>query len=93
MSKYSKRITSLVTGSILLLPVTMVSAKDVCWFDGKNAVSCYVPKNVDPVVGVSVEMFANDMKAVTGKKAVQTSEKKAAMHWQNKACQCRNCRR
>ena len=79
MSKYSKRITSLVTGSILLLPVTMVSAKDVCWFDGKNAVSCYVPKNVDPVVGVSVEMFANDMKAVTGKKAVQTSEKKAAI--------------
>ncbi len=79
MNKYSKRITSLMTGSILLLPVTIVSAKDVCWFDGKDAVSCYVPKNVDPVVDVSMEMFAGDMQAVTGKKAVKASEKNATV--------------
>lgn len=54
-------------------------AKDFIWFDGKEAVSCYVPKNVDPVVKIAAEMFSADMQAVTGMKAMAAKQEKDAV--------------
>ena len=54
-------------------------AKDFIWFDGKEAVSCYVPKNVDPVVKIAAEMFSADMQAVTGMKAMAAKQEKNAV--------------
>lgn len=56
-----------------------LSAKDFIWFDGKEAVRCYVPKNVDPVVKVAAEMFSADMQAVTGMKAMAAKQEKDAV--------------
>lgn len=56
-----------------------LSAKDFIWFDGKEAVSCYVPKNVDPVVKIAAEMFSADMQAVTGMKAMAAKQEKDAV--------------
>ena len=52
-----------------LLGCMSMSAKDLVWYDGTHSVTCYVPKGVDPVVEVASEMFADDMKAVTGRSA------------------------
>lgn len=54
-------------------------AKDFIWFDGKEAVSCYVPKNVDPVVKIAAEMFSADMQAVTGMNAMAAKKEKDAV--------------
>ena len=56
-----------------------LSAKDFIWFDGKEAVNCYVPKNVDPVVKIAAEMFSADMQAVTGMKAMAAKQEKDAV--------------
>ena len=56
-----------------------LSAKDFIWFDGKEAVRCYVPKNVDPVVKIAAEMFSADMQAVTGMKAMAAKQEKDAV--------------
>ena len=44
-------------------------AKNIIWFDGKNPVAYTVHDNVSPVVKVALDMFSDDMLAVTGKKA------------------------
>lgn len=54
-------------------------AESVKWYDGKNPVTYSVQKKADPVVTVALEMFASDMDAVTGKLAVKTGEKQAAI--------------
>ena len=56
-----------------------LSAKDFIWFDGKEAVRCYVPKNVDSVVKIAAEMFSADMQAVTGMKAMAAKQEKDAV--------------
>ena len=43
------------------------AAEDVAWYDGSRAVTYSVQKKVDPVVEVALQMFASDMKAVTGR--------------------------
>lgn len=49
-------------------------ADNVAWYDGKNAVTFSVPKKVEPVVHVALDMFSSDMEAVTGKKAVSSGK-------------------
>jgi len=57
-----------------------LSAREVVWYDGTHAVTYHVQKNVDPVVKVAAGMFADDMKAVTGREAlVSGNEKEAAI--------------
>ncbi len=55
------------------------AAAEVVWFDGTNAVTYSMQKNTEPVVEVALQMFASDMEAVTGRKAVAAPEGKAAI--------------
>ncbi len=58
--------------SILLissLPRTSMKAQDVVWFNGRQAVSYNLQKKVSPVVLTAMELFSQDMKAVTGHRA------------------------
>ncbi len=77
-----KRLTvSKNTALAVMLAIAAVEtdAADVVWYDGVKAVTYSVPKKVDPVVKVAVDMFASDMEAVTGHRAVEASEKSAAL--------------
>lgn len=58
--------------------VLPTNAKDLVWYDGLQAVTYHIQKNVDPVVKVAADMFAGDMQAVTGKKALLVSQDKKA---------------
>lgn len=49
------------------------SAFALQWFDGKMPVTYSIPVNADPVVTVATGMFADDMKAVTGIRALRMS--------------------
>lgn len=62
-----------------LASVGDVVAKDVVWYDGNQPVCYSIQKNVDPVVKVAAQMFADDMKAVTGKEAVAADKEKTAV--------------
>jgi len=53
-----------------LLVSASLFAKEVVWYDGTHAITCHVGKDVEPVVKFAAGMFANDMEAVTGKKAL-----------------------
>lgn len=63
---------------ICSMPMVALVAKDMVWFDGNQAVSFHVQKNVDPVVRMACDMFADDMAAVTGKAAVKLKDEKMA---------------
>lgn len=69
----------LLTLAIASLSVGETIAENIEWYDGRNAVTYAVGKKVDPVVTVALEMFADDMHAVTGKHAVKSSDKQAAI--------------
>ncbi len=62
----------------LHLSPTAMSAKDFVWYDGTHAVSYHIQKNADPVVKIAAGMFADDMKAVTGKSALASNEERKA---------------
>lgn len=57
----------LIFCSIFLWAVQTVTA-DVVWFDGKRPVSYSLQDHVSPVVKVALDMFNDDMLAVTGMK-------------------------
>lgn len=63
----------------LVLSANMVVADNIEWYDGHDAVTYSVQKKVDPVVTVALDMFAGDMDAVTGKRAVEVGEKQASI--------------
>lgn len=67
-------LTVLLSASAITL-----AAAEVEWYNGKDAVTYNVQKQVEPVVKVALDMFASDMKAVTGKSAVAAAEKKASI--------------
>ena len=74
-----KSSVRLLTIVVLSLFANVLVAENVIWYDGQNAVTYAVQKKVDPVVKVALDMFASDMEAVTDKRAVQASEKSAAI--------------
>ena len=47
------------------------TANEFVWYNGEKAVAYNVQTEVEPVVKVALDMFSNDMSAVTGKNAVQ----------------------
>lgn len=64
--------------SIAVLSGAMASgAKEIVWFDGQNPVSLSLPSGHDPVVDVAAGMFADDMQAVTGHKAITAAPSQA----------------
>lgn len=54
-------------------------ADEFVWYNGKQAVTYTLPKQVSPVVTVAMEMFAGDMRQVTGQMPEKTSAMKAAI--------------
>lgn len=69
----------LLAMGLSFVPIASLSAKDIIWYDGNHPVTYHIQKNVDPVVKVAAEMFAGDMKTVTGKSAVADKEKTATI--------------
>ncbi len=65
--------------ALAVLTQTSAMAESVEWYNGKDAVTYSVEKKTDPVVTVALQMFEDDMLAVTGKKAVKANEKNAAI--------------
>ena len=70
---------------IFTLSSTSMKAQDVVWFNGSQAVSYNIQKKVSPVVQTAVELFSQDMKAVTGYKAEQAKEAKIEIYQLDKA--------
>lgn len=65
--------------ALSLLFAMPATAADIDWFDGSKAVTYSLQKNVDPVVMTAADMFAGDMEAVTGRRAVAAKEHDAAI--------------
>ena len=66
-----------VIGSLVLFAMSSLMAQTadyLVWYDGKNAVTYNVLTDVDPVVTVALDMFSDDMSAVTGRKAIPTKK-------------------
>lgn len=79
MNKRNETIKKLLLAlGICSMPMAVLHAKDIVWYNGIQAVSYHVQKNVDPVVKVACDMFAGDMAAVTGKAAVNLKDEKTA---------------
>lgn len=62
-----------------------MKAQDVVWFNGNQAVSYSLQKKVSPVVQTAVELFSQDMKAVTGYKAENKNDANIEIYQLDKA--------
>ena len=51
---------------IAMSQVPVVTAGEVVWFDGQHPVTYSLPKRVEPVVKVALELFKSDLQQVTG---------------------------
>ena len=65
--------------ALLYNGIATVVAADVVWYDGNSAVTYSVDKNVSMVVNTAIDMFQDDMLAVTGKKACAANGKNAVI--------------
>ena len=70
-------MTKIIISLLLATYVLSIHAKDIVWFDGTNPVTYSVQKNTDPVVGVALNMFSDDMLEVTETYAIPTARNKA----------------
>ena len=61
---------------ILCLCVLGVQAAEIVWFDGQQPIAYSVPKKVEPVVKIALEMWKSDMKQVTGLEPVAAGKGK-----------------
>ncbi|MDE7096750.1 MAG: glycosyl hydrolase 115 family protein, partial [Muribaculaceae bacterium] len=64
---------------VSLLSVLSLSARDIVWYDGSSPVVISLPGNADPVVSVAAGMFAEDIQAVTGKRAAVSDRQNAVI--------------
>ena len=51
---------------VLFLCVLGVQATELVWFDGQQPITYSVPKKVEPVVKIALEMWKDDIRQVTG---------------------------
>ncbi len=65
--------------AVFILNVFAVSASNFIWYDGQQAISYNAPRNTSPVVNIALDMFAEDMKLVTGLHPKQVPSKHAAI--------------
>ena len=47
---------------------------EVVWFDGKSPITYSIPKKVEPVVKIALDMWRNDMLQVTGFEPVASAK-------------------
>ncbi|MDE5749207.1 MAG: hypothetical protein K2H87_00385, partial [Duncaniella sp.] len=71
-------LRALAAVMLALLPV-VARGGDFVWFDGTAPVSFCVDTPADLVVGTATEMFASDMEAVTGLRAVPSNAVRATI--------------
>lgn len=64
-------ILRLALSALALLSAAGAAAKKVTWFDGTAPVSYALETKTDLVVGTAADMFASDMEAITGRRAVR----------------------
>lgn len=57
----------------------IVRCDDFVWYNGKQAISYAMPQSTAPVVKIAFDMFAGDMKQVTGFSPKQSSASKATI--------------
>ena len=62
---------------VLALCVMGVQAAEIVWFDGQQPITYCVPKKVEPVVKVALELWKSDMQQVTGLESVINNASKA----------------
>lgn len=60
----------------LALPLPLV-AQEVVWYDGQSPVTYSLPSPTPPVVATAARLFASDMEAVTGRRAVASTPSEA----------------
>ena len=61
---------------LTLLQLSLMAEAQMVWFDGKNPVTYSVPKNVEPVVKMALDMWKSDMQQVTGMEPVASTKPK-----------------
>ena len=71
-----KRILSLLFTMHYAL---FTSSSEVVWFDGQQPITYSVPKKVESVVKIALEMWKNDMKLVTGLEPVAAGKAKVIL--------------
>ena len=62
---------------VLALCVMGVQAAEIVWFDGQQPITYCVPKKVEPVVKVALELWKSDMQQVTGLEPVMINASKS----------------
>ena len=62
--------TAILLFSLATLFSAPLRGADVVWFDGQHAVTYQVVGHTDPVVQMALQMFCEDMRQVTGHKAI-----------------------
>lgn len=72
-------ISRIVSVGVMVAAAVESWAVDVEWFDGDKAVTYSVQRDVEPVVTTAIDMFCDDMKAVTGRHARATGTGKAVI--------------
>lgn len=50
----------------LLMVLPLSAFGEVVWFDGQHPITYQMPKQVEPVVKIALEMWKDDMRQVTG---------------------------
>ena len=58
----------------VLLLLSLMTKAQVVWFDGKSPITYSIPKKVEPVVKMALDMWKSDMHQVTGFTPVTTTE-------------------
>ena len=58
-----------ITAMLIVLLPCNAAAKDIVWYDGNSPVAYRICEKPSPVVEIALEMFEDDMAAVTGHKA------------------------
>ncbi|MBP5419055.1 MAG: glycosyl hydrolase 115 family protein [Bacteroidales bacterium] len=72
----------LTTLLLFLLIVTNTVAADFVWYNGTKAVDYQLMTKTSTVADIAIDMFASDMEAVTGKRAVKVKRNATIRIWQ-----------
>ena len=51
---------------LVLFFLSLMAEAQVMWFDGKTPITYSIPKKVEPVVKIALDMWKSDMQQVTG---------------------------
>ena len=61
-----KRMFEKITQNVSVVTLDKHTAAEVVWFDGQHPVTYSLPKRVEPVVKVALDLFKRDLQQVTG---------------------------